>query len=57
MSVTSFSEEPDMQYWEQYLLECKVMNVRPKLKDYLLFLEEADIDRKENYEKGMGDEY
>ena len=41
------TNEVDMSLWEAYLAECKVLGVKPKMKDYLIFLQEADIDREE----------
>lgn len=42
--------EPDMTLWAAYKAECKAEGMKPSLKDYLVWLEEADMDRKDYYE-------
>lgn len=46
----------DMSLWEAYLAECKAFGVKPTLSDYHVFLQEADLDRKEDYELSPLDE-
>lgn len=40
----------DYTMWTMYLQECQVLGVKPSLSDYSVFLQEAEADRKENYE-------
>lgn len=37
-------KEIDERYWEAYLLECRAMDVKPSLSDYVVFLDEMDKD-------------
>lgn len=50
MSVAEYTEEPDMSYWGWYLEDCKANNIKPSIKDYLVFLDEMASDHKEYYE-------
>lgn len=48
MSVST--KEPDSFYWEMYIQMCKAEGVRASLSDYDVWLQEMDLDRKENWE-------
>lgn len=50
MSVTEYSKEPDVSYWEMYLLDCAANNVTPRLSDYDQWLTEMNLDMADNYE-------
>lgn len=44
MSVTEYSIEPNPKLWEQYLQECRALEIRPSLSDYQVYLQEQDLD-------------
>lgn len=52
----SYTYDIDYTLWEAYLADCKAHNIKPSLKDYQLFLQEADLDRAENAQ-GEDDEW
>lgn len=52
MSITT---EPDMYYWPMYLEECKATHTTPDIGDYMVWLNDMDMDRKEDYEREYND--
>lgn len=52
MSTTEYTKEPDMSYWDIYKSECKAENMKPSFKDYLVWLDEMEADKKDFYEGG-----
>lgn len=43
--------EPDLSYWDMYLAECHARGFKPDLSDYSVWLQEAEVDRKEYFER------
>jgi hypothetical protein len=51
MSITDYTKEPDVSYWEMYLIDCKANNIKPSLSDYDQWYTELNLDMADNYER------
>lgn len=49
MSVTEYVMEPDERYWSNYLLACRVEKATPSLSDFMVWLEEQEVDTDDTY--------
>lgn len=54
MSITKYGESP--KHWEDYLVWCRINELKPTLKDYDVWLEDQDIDLDEEWEPKIYDE-
>lgn len=48
--MSQVEQDLDYSLWTMYLKECRVKGVKPSMSDYSIFLQEADMDRADNYD-------